>query len=284
MLTLMSVDQHQNPPLYMGHVTKILRDMASVSTGYFDYAKFKQQLGEKRFMRMQTGPLNQRLELLESFLTFEDSVTSWNFEAGSITIVDLSCPFVDANTACVLFNICLSMYIESDPTTGKIIAVDEAHKVRLNILFSIYANRVKYMTETPASKALADSLQTVIRQQRHYGARVIISTQEPTLSPRFMDLCSTTIIHRFSSPEWFSVLRRHVSIMDDEGNGGSSTQLFKKIISLRVGEALVFAPSAIVSGCAKVEDSAPVKLGSGFLKVKVRKRVTWDGGKSIVCL
>jgi len=141
------------------------------------------------------------------------------------------------------------------------------------------------MTETPASKALADSLQTVIRQQRHYGARVIISTQEPTICPRFMDLCSTTIIHRFSSPEWFGVLRHHVSIMDDcEGNSGNSMELFKRILDLRVGEALVFAPSAIVSGTAEVEDNAPVKLGPGFLKVKVRRKVTWDGGKSVVCL
>ena len=49
------------------------------------------------------GPLNRRLELLESFLTLEESATGWNFEAGTITIVDLYCPFVDANTPFLLF-------------------------------------------------------------------------------------------------------------------------------------------------------------------------------------
>jgi len=29
------------------------------------------------------------------------------FEQGSLTIVDLSCPFVTENDACVLFSICL---------------------------------------------------------------------------------------------------------------------------------------------------------------------------------
>ena len=137
---------------------------------------------------------------------------------------------------------------------------------------------IQYMTETPASKVLTESLLTVIRQQRHYGARVIISTQEPTISPRLMDLCSVTIIHRFSSPEWFEVVRRHVSVV--EGDGKGSVELFQLIINLRVGEAVVFAPSAVVGGGGTV----PTKLGSSSLRVRVRRRLTWDGGKSAVCL
>jgi hypothetical protein len=47
---------------------------------------------------------------------------------------------VDENTACVLFNICVGLYLENRGTrSGKIVAVDEAHK---------------YMTDTPASKVL----------------------------------------------------------------------------------------------------------------------------------
>jgi hypothetical protein len=57
------------------------------------------------------------------------------------------------------------------------------------------------MTDAPASKTLTESLLTVIRQQRHYGARMIISIQEPTISPRLIDLCSVTVIYFFSSPE-----------------------------------------------------------------------------------
>lgn len=137
------------------------------------------------------------------------------------------------------------------------------------------------MTDTPASKALTESLLGVIRQQRHYGARVIISTQEPTISPQLIDLCSITVIHRFSSPEWFSVLRRHISIID-ESNGGKAVELFQRIVGLKTGEALVFAPSAIVS--TTDGDGGWVKLSDGILKVRVRKRVTWDGGRSVVAV
>ncbi len=137
------------------------------------------------------------------------------------------------------------------------------------------------MTDTPASKALTESLLSVIRQQRHYGARVIISTQEPTISPQLIDLCSITVIHRFSSPEWFSILRRHISIID-ESNSGKGVELFQRIVSLRTGEALVFAPSAIVSTADG--EGKWAKLSDGILNVRVRKRVTWDGGRSVVAV
>jgi hypothetical protein len=38
------------------------------------------------------------------------------------------------------------------------------------------------------AKALTEVLLTVSSQQRHYGARIIISTQEPIISPRLIDL------------------------------------------------------------------------------------------------
>lgn len=131
MLTLMAVDQSQPAPLYIGQITKILREMASTSPQGFDYTDFKRRLQGCKLSRAQQGPLQQRLELLESFLTLDESVPSWNFEGGGATVIDLSCPFVDANMACVLFNIGIGLYLESGLTTGKIIAIDEAHKVRL---------------------------------------------------------------------------------------------------------------------------------------------------------
>jgi hypothetical protein len=139
------------------------------------------------------------------------------------------------------------------------------------------------MTDTPTSKDLTESLLRVIRQQRHYGARVIISTQEPTISPRLIDLCSITVIHRFSSPEWFDVLHRHIFILDEQrGNSGGKAELFKRIRNLRTGEALVFAPSAVVRKEEGEEEWG--KVSEGVLKVRVRKRLTWDGGTSAVCI
>ena len=131
-LTLMSVDQSQSAPLYIGQVTKILRETASTSPEGFNYIQFKRRLQGSKLSKAQQGPLQQRLELLESFLILDDSAPSWNFESGGVTIIDLSCPFVDANMACVLFNVGISLYLESGLSTGKVIAIDEAHKVRLS--------------------------------------------------------------------------------------------------------------------------------------------------------
>lgn len=54
----------------------------------------------------------------------------WSFQPGSLTIVDLSCPFVDESAACAMFNICLALFLEDRQEAGRIVALDEAHKVR----------------------------------------------------------------------------------------------------------------------------------------------------------
>lgn len=72
------------------------------------------------------------------------------------------------------------------------------------------------------------------------------------------------------------MLRKHISTPGDE----DAEELFARIVDLKVGEALVFAPLGVVS--VGVED--PVRLNSGLVRVKVRKRLTWDGGRSVVCL
>lgn len=163
------------------------------------------------------------------------------------------------------------------------------------------------MTDTPASKILTEQLLSIIRQQRHYAARIIIATQEPTISPRLMDLASATIIHRFSSPEWFNTLRQHLSIINSGGK--EAAELFTRITSLRLGEALVFAPSAMLTvstgesghkpsgnpdaelweGIAMLQGEVGKGLGtsntkkmmSEFFKMKVRRRITADGGATI---
>ena len=138
------------------------------------------------------------------------------------------------------------------------------------------------MTDTPASKALTESLMGVIRQQRHYGARVIISTQEPSISPKLIDLCSITVMHRFSSPEWLDVLRRHILVSDEEGDRGSKVGLLREIMRLKTGEALVFAPSAIFGPRS---EAGAWRIGADqLLRMRMRKRITWDGGRSVECI
>lgn len=120
----MSVDQSQSVPLYIGQTTKILREMASTSPNGFDYSEFKRRLQKSHLARAQQGPLQQRLELLDFFLIPDDSAPSWTFESGGATVIDLSFPFVDANMACVLFDIGIRLCLESGLTTGKVIAID----------------------------------------------------------------------------------------------------------------------------------------------------------------
>ena len=67
------------------------------------------------------------------------------------------------------------------------------------------------MTTSVASEHFTESLLQLIRQQRHLASRIIIATQEPTISPKLLDLCSFTIVHRFSSPSWLETLRKHIA-------------------------------------------------------------------------
>ena len=54
---------------------------------------------------------------------------TWEFKPGSLTIVDLSCPFVDESAACSLFTVCLQLFLEGRRDVGRVMALDEAHKV-----------------------------------------------------------------------------------------------------------------------------------------------------------
>jgi len=142
MVALMAVnDGSQNKtPLYIEVLYKILRDMASEAKGApgLNYMDFRRRLLSENFTPNQIAPLQLRLGLLESFLahpTQEASLASssagniFRSDQGTLTIVDLSCPFVNENDACSLFTMCLSLFMENRGEGGRIVALDEAHKV-----------------------------------------------------------------------------------------------------------------------------------------------------------
>ena len=162
---------YQYAPHWWKVILRILREMAMESRGAsgFDYNVFRRRLDEESFTGQQNIPLKLRLDLLESFMdrpikagqreaepVFTNNkagkqakrhwleqidqkrkderasrARAWNFEPGVLTIVDLSCPFVDDTAACALFNICLELFLESRGNIGRIVALDEAHKVGL---------------------------------------------------------------------------------------------------------------------------------------------------------
>lgn len=137
---------------------------------------------------------------------------------------------------------------------------------------------------TGEAQKLTESLMSIIRQQRHLGARVMIATQEPTLDTRLLDLCNVVIVHYFSSPAWFSVLKEHLAgNRSDEQRSHTIHEIFRTIVKLKTGHALIFAPRAALHlRRDQVADAVAVcTLGDDYLKVFMRPRVTVDGGRSI---
>jgi len=139
MLTLMAVSRSGSPPLYMYHVAQELRSMAeSEGAEGFDYKEFKKRMEKvkKLLNDNQEVMLNQRLRMLDSFVDVrvgtDIDATEFAFGGaeGELTIVDLSCPFVDDSFACGLFDVAIGQYLSQSSTeVGKVIALDEAHKV-----------------------------------------------------------------------------------------------------------------------------------------------------------
>lgn len=148
------------------------------------------------------------------------------------------------------------------------------------------------MGDSSGASKLTESLLSVIRLQRHSGCRIIIATQEPTISPKLLDLCSFTLVHRFTSPDWFKTIKAHLVPAAEESSGSSSSgsgsgSIMREIVDLNVGEALLFAPSAMLQvdrlTDEKNNSSQRVKkLGMEYWSVRVRARVTVDGGRSIM--
>jgi len=108
----------------------ILRD---IGVDDFTYTKFKTSLdkAKKKFNPEQLSALEQRMSLLESFLENGTKRTSieTRFKAGQLTIIDLTDPFIDAGQANALFEIATRLFERAPVNTGKVLVVDEAHKV-----------------------------------------------------------------------------------------------------------------------------------------------------------
>ncbi|KAI4672234.1 uncharacterized protein J4E78_000734 [Alternaria triticimaculans] len=252
----------KSPPLYMGQVEMVLMKMSATNKdGRLDYKSFTKAVQKIDLNEAQSQALKQRLAMLESFLDLDGRAAEPEFLPGEMIIMDLSDAFMSSSTACVLFKLGLDRFLES-PIKNKMVVLDEAHK---------------YMSDSPGSKFLAECLRHTISVQRHEGVRMIISTQEPTVSTELIALCNMTVIHRFSSPTWYGALKGHISALD----GNDDKALMQQIEGLETGEALVYCPSTVL---AKNDDGSLVKATGRLLKVNIRKRITQDGGESIMAV
>jgi len=229
---------------------------------------FKTRLDEKRkdFNPAQEAGLKQRMALLESFL-FKNRNDAKNaaaerFRAGQLTIVDLSDPFIDPSSASGIFDVVTRLFVRAQVETGKVLLVDEAHK---------------YLSSNNSVTGLTKSLLTLIREQRHKGMRVIISTQEPTVVPPVLiDLCSVAVMHRFSSPSWWHHITQHVSA------DFSSSDAFDQVVKLQTGEAIILAASGLYISFGMLSGRTVTNFGRKYLHARIRKRITTDGGASVL--
>lgn len=279
-------------------VVKLLRDLAQEkdSPG-INYSEFKRRLKNEPFIKGQLGPLKMRMQLLESFLYNDytsaanpgkrkqstESGDLWAFKKGTLTIVDLSCPFVEEDDACALFNICLSLFLERRSEGGRLVVLDEAHKVstnthyvsspakdKISLSLTLIFGHQFLSTDSREAIGFTNTLLSLIRQQRHLATRVIIATQEPTLSPSLLDLCNVTIVHRFSSPAWYSILERHLAgallgkiRKAKSEDKAKSKHLFDQIVRLGTGEALVFCPTAMLDVVSLLVDDDTSSQNNG---------------------
>lgn len=141
---------------------------------------------------------------------------------------------------------------------------------------------MQFLSQSGEATKLTNELTSIIRQQRHTGTRVVIATQEPTLSPELLDLANVTFVHRFQSPAWYEILKKHLAGADRQNNE-SAKSLFHQIAGLRMGEALLFCPTARIAAQDAIQGHRHTKaLESGYMRVKIRKRMTEDGGRSIM--
>ncbi|KAL4241205.1 hypothetical protein ABKN59_000329 [Abortiporus biennis] len=267
LMTLMGLSGGERTPLYVQIIIQILRDLGE----QYSYAAFKQELEKKKkhFNPAQLSGLEQRMSLLESFIVYDQTRQSI-FSQGELTIVDLTDPFIDPSIACGLFEVVTRLFVRADVGSGKVLVVDEAHK---------------YLNPNHGEAGLTKSLLELIRLQRHLAMRVIISTQEPTVvPPMLLDLCNMSILHRFSSPRWWEHIVKHVS-------AEASNDAFDKLVTLQTGQAILFAPSGLLmirnsnaqdSGSICVPYKVPGQLGRRYMIMKTRKRITRDGGASIL--
>ncbi|KAJ7782167.1 hypothetical protein B0H14DRAFT_3893911 [Mycena olivaceomarginata] len=220
--------------------------------------EFKRKIALERLSPQQKAMIELRLHLLDAFIRPGAPRIDSYFTAGGLVLVDLTDPFLDGLTASVLFDIVLGTFIQWQTVCGKLVVLDEAHKYLVN----------------SDSARLNQSISNIIRLQRHLATRIIIATQEPTVvPPTILDLASIIICHRFSSPAWCKHLAQHVST--------GSEDWYKEVMALPTGHGLVFSPAAAL---ATDERGRVVLLGRDHLRLRVRPRLTLDGGTSILAV
>ncbi|RKO89542.1 hypothetical protein BDK51DRAFT_17825, partial [Blyttiomyces helicus] len=256
--TLMGATSAKTTPLYMGAMLSLLRKLQK-EDNFPTFAEFKDQIEELNLSSGQKAPLRQRLALIESFLN--DSAENAGLptrtdladvcKSGTVVVCDLTDPMLSAAEARGVFEIVLQRFKALQLGCGKLLVLDEAHK---------------FLTHSTASDELGATIVELVRQMRHHGMRVVVSSQSPlTIPDELLELASICVMHSFYSKDWFKRLKRKMPLED---------AAFERIMKLPTGNAVVFATRWKDFG------SGAMMLGRGVRELRIRERLTEDGGKS----
>nr|OQO18693.1 hypothetical protein B0A51_14566 [Rachicladosporium sp. CCFEE 5018] len=271
MQRLMSLDETTgNSPLYMDVIMRMLREMA-LDPSPFSLATFEKLVALERFEPTQRNMLRLRMDLLKSFCASgaqaHRRAALHRADTPGRDIISRHPPIPDRDVFDVQYGV---LTIRSLGSSRMVVALDEAHK---------------FLDKSAAASLFTDSLLTVIREQRHKGIRVVVATQEPTISEKFLDLCSMTIDHGFNSSDWFKALKGHLSGASELlTTTAEQAALLKEIIALHQGESLVFSPTSYVHTAVENGKVVPKKLAGGVLRMQTRLRQGDDGGRSIMAV
>lgn len=112
---------------------------------------------------------------------------------------------------------------------------------------------------------LGATLLECIRQMRHHGLRVVISTQDPTsISRSMLELATFVMLHFFSAPSWFSHLESALPLTRD------------KFDTIR---RFANHPGRVLVHCARSSVRVADETAE-FFAMHVRPRLTVDAGAS----
>ncbi|MFD9277070.1 hypothetical protein ACFWD7_07225 [Streptomyces mirabilis] len=184
-----------------------------------------------------------RLDLAESFI--DDTARLQDLvRPGRMIIVDVRSDDIEKSDALGLFVVLMQLFAEArhgDEQFNKLVVFDEAHK---------YAD----------GGDLVAGLVSSVREMRHKGMSVVVASQDPPSVPAtLIELSSTIVLHKFTSPAWLKYLQKVNTAL-----GGLTPQ---KMAELRPGEAYVWS--------SKATDEA---FTQGTVKVSCRPRATEHGG------
>mmetsp|Transcript_19551 Transcript_19551/g.53828 ORF Transcript_19551/g.53828 Transcript_19551/m.53828 type:complete len:673 (-) Transcript_19551:32-2050(-) len=251
---IMQVNPEANQ-LYVASFMRLLRGhQRSGTMPGFD--EFMKEIGDICSLKGQSGPLNQRIALLESVVA--ESSVNRDIRAESmdlssamqsdtqLIIVDLTDPLLSKAEANSLFQVVTEQFRTIPTAGGKMLALDEAHKFMDGV----------------QSDGLSEAIVNVARLMRHDGIRLAVSTQSPkALAPELLELVTVAFLHHFHSRDWWDYLRKKLPLEDH--------CFTDQVLQLPPGNALVFASK---------HNFDSEQQGGGGLEVRIRRRLTADFG------